>query len=642
MKGKNNQHPEKNTEHSPDSLPAAAPGITPDDPRDKKTSIAAVLLALVILGGALLLGAYLLNIIPSAPAPEAGSGNITVFYFYGTECPHCHNVTPYVESLRDKYPDVSFRILEIWHNDTNGAFHKLLNHKLGLETVGVPQVIIGNVSLLGEDKIHAGLEKTILAQKGNLTGSSQVGAVPLFGFSAGTDSTIHATYFYGNGCSHCEAVKPLIADLQARYPELRIEMLEINDNKTNRQTFLAMPIPQGSGTERSIPAIFIGGNALIGETEVKDHFEEKILAEKARIASGTTVPLSTSGVPAAGNITVTAVYFYSDSCSHCEKVKPVIANISARYPDLNLSQLEVNHNADNRQLFNDISSRYGIANPGVPTVFIGNGVLIGESEIANRFEPAILAERQRIASGIPTNQINLTPANPGIPPATPALSLYMVVFAALVDSMNPCGLSVLVFLLISMAAAGDRKRILLVGGVYIAAMFLFHLFVGIGLFSAFALSGLSKPFSIIGGIIALVLGIITLADVLRNRETYFLSIPESGKGLLGTYIRKATMPAAFILGILAGILGFSCTGGIYISILGLMGRDMTVMTGLPWLVLYNIVFVLPLVLVTLFAAYGISPERAERWRTENKRTVRVVIGIILVALGLLILSGWMG
>jgi cytochrome c biogenesis protein CcdA len=218
----------------------------------------------------------------------------------------------------------------------------------------------------------------------------------------------------------------------------------------------------------------------------------------------------------------------------------------------------------------------------------------------------------------------------------------MVVFAALVDSMNPCGLSVLVFLLISMAAAGNRKRILLVGGTYIAAMFLFHLFVGIGLFSAFALSGLSKPFSIIGGIIALVLGIITLADVLRNRETYLLSIPESGKGLLGTYIRKATLPAAFILGILAGILGFSCTGGIYISILGLMGRDMTIMTGLPWLVLYNIVFVLPLVLVTLFAAYGISPERAERWRTGNKRMVRVIIGIILVALGLLILSGWMG
>jgi cytochrome c biogenesis protein CcdA/glutaredoxin len=628
MKGKNDQHPEKNTENSPDRQQAATPGI------------ATVLLAVVIIGGALLLGAYLLHIFPSDPAPEAPSGNLTVYYFYGSECPHCHNVTPYVESLREKYPDVSFRLLEIWHDETNNSFQRLLNHKLGLEASGVPQIIVGNVSLLGDDKIQTGLEKAILAQKGNLTGSGQLGGVPVYGSTPGTNTTVTATYFYGNGCSHCEAIKPLLADLGARYPDLRIEMLEINDNPENRQKFLAIPLPEGQGTERRIPAIFIGSHAMIGEEEVRAHFEEYILAEQARIGSGTPAnPNQTSPAP---GLPVVALYFYSDSCSHCEKVKPIIANISARYPEFNLTPLEINHNAANRELFNDISSRYGIPNPGVPTIFIGNSVLIGEADVTNRLEPEILAERQRIASGIPSKLGNLTPVLPGSQPTTPALSLYMVVFAALVDSMNPCGLSVLVFLLISMAAAGDRKRILLVGGVYIAAMFLFHLFVGIGLFSAFALSGLSKPFSIIGGIIALVLGIITLADVFRNRETYFLSIPESGKGLLGTYIRKATLPAAFILGILAGILGFSCTGGIYISILGLMGRDMTVMTGLPWLVLYNIVFVLPLVLVTVFAAYGISPERAERWRTENKRTVRVVIGIILVALGLLILSGWFG
>jgi thiol-disulfide isomerase/thioredoxin len=228
MKKKNDKHPEKNTENSPDNFPDKTPGIILDNLQGKKPGIAAILLALVILGGALILGAYLLNIIPSAHGPETGSGNVTVYYFYGTECPHCHNVTPYIESLRDKHPDVSFQILEIWHNDTNGALHKLLNHKLGLEATGVPQVIVGNVSLLGEDKIHAGLEKAILAQKGNLTGSSQVGAVPFYGPSAGSDATIHATYFYGNGCSHCEAIKPLLTDLGARYPDLRIEMLEIN------------------------------------------------------------------------------------------------------------------------------------------------------------------------------------------------------------------------------------------------------------------------------------------------------------------------------------------------------------------------------------------------------------------------------
>ncbi len=603
--------------------------------------IAAILVAIAVLGCAVFFALPFLN--ASSSHPGAGSGPVTVYYFYGAECSYCHEVTPYIQSLQKKYPDVNFQILEIWHDETNQAIYKLQNHEAGKEPNAIPQVIVGNVSLVGETEIKDDLESVILSQKGNLTGSAQLGAVPVIGSPAGSNATITATYFYGNGCSHCEEVKPLIADLQARYPELRIEMLEINDNKTNRETLLAT-YPRYGLSGGSIPSVFIGEYALVGEQEVKDHFEEKILAEKQRIATSTPgnfTPTSPAPLPAGSNRSVSAVFFYSDSCSHCEKVKPLIANISARYPSLNLSSLEVNHNADNRQLFNELCSENGISNPGVPCIFIGRSILIGEGEITNRFEGEILAEQQRIATGIPLNQ---TPAASGIqiPPATPVLSPLMVIVAALVDSMNPCGLSVLVFLLISMAAAVERKRILLVGGVYIAAMFLFHLFVGIGLFSAFAISGLAKPFSIVGGLVALLLGIVTLVDVLRNRESYLLSIPESGKGMLGTYIRKATLPAAFILGILAGILGFSCTGGIYISILGLMGRDMTVMAGLPWLILYNIIFVLPLVLITLLVAFGISPERADRWRTENKRTVRVIIGIILVALGVIILAGWMG
>jgi cytochrome c biogenesis protein CcdA len=268
--------------------------------------------------------------------------------------------------------------------------------------------------------------------------------------------------------------------------------------------------------------------------------------------------------------------------------------------------------------------------------------MIGDIDIKNRFEATIIAEKERIASCNGTTQ----PVTPNIDPnctqESPQISLPLVIFAAVVDSANPCGLSVLVFLLIPMAAAGSRRRILLVGGAYITAMFLFHLLVGIGLFSVFALSGFSRTFALIGGAVALLMGIITIADVLRNKETFILSIPESQKGRLGNYIRIASLPAAFVLGILAGILGFSCTGGIYISILVLMGKEMTVMSGLPWLALYNLVYVLPLILITLLVAYGISPERADSMRAEYKRPLRMVIGIILVALGVAILLGWMG
>mgnify|MGYP001216219961 CR=1 FL=1 len=529
MERKKDKESAKKPDTKPEKIPDTTSGKIPDNQPDKKMRIAVVLLAFAVLGCAVFFGIHLLNTSPSAPAQGTGSNTLTVYYFYGAECPHCHNVTPYVKSLRQKYPDINFQILEIWHDETNNALSRLLNHKLNQKQYGVPEAIVGNVVLSGEDEITTNLEGAILGQQGNLTGSSQLAAIPVSGSSDGVNASIPVTYYYGAGCSHCEKVKPIIADLEARYPDLR------------------------------------------------------------------------------------------------------------------LTRLEVYNNADNRQNLINTAWRLGYKNPSLPFIVIGNTALEGEENVTSRFETEILAEKQRLASVNTSGPVNQIAADPGIPVENPGLlSLPLVVGAALVDSTNPCGLSVLVFLLISMAAAGGRKRILLVGGVYIAAMFLFHLLVGIGLFSAMAISGLAKPFSIIGGTIALILGIVTLADVLRNKETYILSIPESGKGLLGTYIRKATLPAAFVLGILAGILGFSCTGGIYISILGLMGRDMTVMAGLPWLVLYNIVFVLPLVLVTLLVAYGVSPERADRWRSENKRTVRVLVGIILVALGLIILSGWFG
>ena len=340
-------------------------------------------------------------------------------------------------------------------------------------------------------------------------------------------------------------------------------------------------------------------------------------------------------------VPVTAFYFYGDGCSHCEKVKPLLTALETRYPELRLTRLEIYNSAENRQRFLEMSKKYGVANPGVPLIFIGNSALLGDIEITNRFESEILIEKQQLLSCNGTAQ-PVAPARDPSCTQESSFSLPLVIFAAIVDSANPCGLSVLVFLLIPMAAAGSRKRILLVGGAYIIAMFVFHLLVGIGLFSVISFSGLSREFALIGGAVALLLGLITIADVLRNKETFVLSIPESQKGRLGNYIRLASLPAAFVLGILAGILGFSCTGGIYISILGLMGREMTVMSGLPWLVLYNLVYVLPLILITLLVAYGISPERADSMRMEYKRTLRMVIGVILVCLGAVILLGWMG
>ena len=371
-----------------------------------------------------------------------------------------------------------------------------------------------------------------------------------------------------------------------------------------------------------------------------------IIAGIAVVFSGLPVQQGTilkdgGGVPADTTIsrsgTVNAIYFYGDGCVHCAKVEPFIERLEEKYPELRLEKLEVYNNATNQQRFVASNQQHTMTNTGVPEIVIGNTVLLGEVQIQDSFETQILLEKARSESSGPSS-LTAAPSSSQLPALTP----QMVIVPALIDSLNPCALSVLIFLLISIAVAANRRRILIIGGSYIAAVFLFHLLVGIGIFSVVSFSGISRIFSLAGAAVALLLGLVTLADVARNRDTFFLSVPSSGKGVMARYIRLASVPAAFILGILAGLLGFSCTGGIYISILALMGTSMSLTAGLPYLLLYNIVFVLPLVLVTLLVAYGLSPERADTWRNEHKRALRLAIGLVMVALGIVIFLGWFG
>lgn len=447
-------------------------------------------------------------------------------------------------------------------------------------------------------------------------------------------------FFYGTECPHCHDVMPFIENMTQKYPEANIQVLEVWHNETNERLYIQANAAAGV-TAYGVPEVVVGKTALIGANEIPAKFEGLIqnYLDKKRLNNPPKETIS--GVVKSSNVRVVipAVYFYGDGCVHCAKVEPFIERLEEKYPELRLEKLEIYNNVTNQQRFVSLNQQHNIMtnDAGIPEIFIGNTVLMGEIQIPESFETRILAEKARSESSGPSS---LTPGSS--PSQLPALTPQMVIVPALVDSLNPCALSVLIFLLISIAAAANRRRILLIGGSYIAAVFLFHLLVGIGIFSVVSFSGISKIFSLAGAAVALLLGLVTLADVARNRDNFILSVPTSGKGLMARYIRLASLPAAFILGILAGLLGFSCTGGIYISILALMGTSMSLTAGLSYLFLYNIVFVLPLVLVTLLVAYGLSPERADTWRNEHKRALRLAIGLIMVALGIVIFLGWFG
>jgi thiol-disulfide isomerase/thioredoxin len=86
-------------------------------------------------------------------------------------------------------------------------------------------------------------------------------------------------------------------------------------------------------------------------------------------------------------------FFYGEECPHCHVVMPFIANLSKKYPEANIQVLEVWHNQTNQQTYTSVLKRLNRAPSGVPSVVIGETVLVGDVDIPEKLEGLI---RQRL------------------------------------------------------------------------------------------------------------------------------------------------------------------------------------------------------------------------------------------------------
>jgi cytochrome c biogenesis protein CcdA/glutaredoxin len=332
--------------------------------------------------------------------------------------------------------------------------------------------------------------------------------------------------------------------------------------------------------------------------------------------------------------------FYGQGCPHCERVKPLIDELAVKYPQVQLKTYEIYFNTTNQVMFREFLQRYGVAEEGVPTLFIGDRALVGESAIRTQLEerivwytnnPAVCPATYTKSGGLPHD---LSPAKPI------DLTVPSILIAAVIDSINPCAFAVLIILLAYLASLGERRRIAAVGCAYIATVFVVYFVAGLGLLTVVQQIGLTSIVFTFAAVVAIIAGLINIIEVLLKREIFTLAIPVSQKNAIDQYIKKASIPSAIALGALVSMVELPCTGGIYLAILGLLGDRMTLAEGIPYLLLYNLIFVFPLILILLIMYWGGTPERMEAFRAGSRSWVRLVMGIVMVALGAVMLSGW--
>ncbi len=221
--------------------------------------------------------------------------------------------------------------------------------------------------------------------------------------------------------------------------------------------------------------------------------------------------------------------------------------------------------------------------------------------------------------------------------ATNPVFLPVLISGALVDSVNPCALSVLILTIAFLASLGvARKKVLSIGGSYIFGIFAVYFLIGVGLLRALEVFGVPHILGKVGAIILLFFGVAVILSHLFPSFPIKFKIPDSVHGTMAKMIGKASLPAALLLGAFVGIFEFPCTGGPYLMVLGLLHDKATVNIGVIYLVLYNIIFVLPLVTILLLASDPMLMAKAEKWKKTAAGKGKIVAGVAMILLAFVI------
>ena len=216
--------------------------------------------------------------------------------------------------------------------------------------------------------------------------------------------------------------------------------------------------------------------------------------------------------------------------------------------------------------------------------------------------------------------------------------LPLIVISALIDSINPCAFSILILTIAFLFSVGQlRSRILQIGGVYIFGIFLAYILIGLGLLHAFHLFNTPQFMGKLGAFLLIILGSINLINEFNPSFPVKLKIPASTHHKMAQLMNKGSMLAAFGLGVLVGICEFPCTGGPYLMVIGLLHDQGTYLKGLGYLLLYNLIFVLPLVVILLISGNEKITKRIQIWQGKERGVMRFGGGLAMVALGILIL-----
>jgi len=223
------------------------------------------------------------------------------------------------------------------------------------------------------------------------------------------------------------------------------------------------------------------------------------------------------------------------------------------------------------------------------------------------------------------------------------LTIPILIGAALLDSINPCVFGVLIFLIAFMTKIFKSQTKMLLGGLfYTAVVYLTYFLIGVGFLKFTVSFGFSTIVYWIAAIIAISAGLLEIKDFFWYGKGPSLQIIPGAVKRIKIYTKKieslhkrdgiTTYIAAGLLGVFVVLVELPCTGAPYLAVLAIIGAG-NYTQGIPLLLLYNFIFILPLFFIIGVAYFGKSSKILEKWRQKHRGLMRLAVGLFLVILG---------
>ena len=345
-------------------------------------------------------------------------------------------------------------------------------------------------------------------------------------------------------------------------------------------------------------------------------------------------------------------FFGNPGCPPCDDVWAMITQLEQEYSNLEAKRFDFIAK-ENIELVEALFELYNVQHENRDAdrlVFIGEDYLSGNSITEGNLRN-LIEEYSQTGTEPPWEMVE--PTEDGVVERFRRWGAFTIAAAGLADGVNPCAFAVVVFFVSYLAYLGRKRReIMFVGVSFILAVFLTYLLVGVGiLLFVRQLEGyplMSSAVRILIAGLAIAFGSMSLYDYYlfrkRGAKAMKLQLPRALKWRVHAIIRKTgktafIIPFAFAIGIIISLFELGCTGQIYLPTIAYVMEEPGLQAqAFLYLIIYNLMFILPLLAVFGLASFGVRSQKLAEATRRHTGKVKILLAVILFVLAAFLLN----